>query len=62
MIEPKSNGKTMKQLKAYWKSSKGTNKSYWAGRIDGLKGRVFPYVQRLVRRRASNHIDLRPLP
>jgi len=47
MIEPKSNGKTMKQLKAYWKSSKGTNKSYWAGRIDGLKGRVFPYVQRV---------------
>ncbi|WP_179850365.1 hypothetical protein [Candidatus Pelagibacter communis] len=40
MKEPKSQGKTMAQLKAYKKSAKGTNKAYWQGRIDGLAGRA----------------------
>ena len=40
MKEPKSQGKTMAQLKAYKKLAKGTNKSYWQGRIDGLAGRA----------------------
>ena len=39
MIEPKSSGMTMKQLKAYKKSSRGKKKSYRQGRIDGLSKR-----------------------
>ena len=39
MKEPKSEGKTMKQLKAYRKNAKGKNKSYWSGRIAGLASR-----------------------
>jgi len=40
MKEPKSEGKSMAQLKAYKKSAKGSNKMYWQGRIDGLAGRA----------------------
>ena len=40
MKEPKSNGKTMKQLLALRKSSKSRDKKIkWTGAIDGLKGR-----------------------
>jgi len=38
MKEPKSNGKTMKQLLAYLKSAKGKNKVYWSGYIKAFKG------------------------
>ena len=39
--EPKSNGKTMKQLIAQRKQCKDWGKKrYWTGRIDGLKGRL----------------------
>ena len=40
MKEPKSNGKTMKQLLALRKRAKSKDKKiYWTGAIDGLKGR-----------------------
>ena len=39
MKAPTSEGKTMNQLKAYKKVSKGSKKKYWQGRIDGLAGR-----------------------
>ena len=39
--EPRSNGKTMKQLIATRKQCKSRQKKiYWTGRIDGLKGRL----------------------
>mgnify|MGYP001590087928 FL=1 len=39
--EPRSNGKTMKQLLATKKQCKSkAKKIYWTGRIDGLKGRL----------------------
>ena len=39
--EPRSNGKTMKQLIAQRKLCKTRGrKIYWTGRIDGLKGRL----------------------
>ena len=38
--EPKSNGKTMKTLKALLKrSKKKSNRDYWRAAIDGLAGR-----------------------
>ena len=41
MKEPRSNGKTMKQLIAQRKLCKTRGrKIYWTGRIDGLKGRA----------------------
>ena len=39
--EPRSNGKTMKQLIAQRKQCKDRSKKrYWTGRIQGLKGRL----------------------
>ena len=41
MKEPRSNGKTMKQLLAQRELCKNRcKKIYWTGRIDGLKGRA----------------------
>ena len=41
MKQPKSNGLTMVQLKAYKKMATiNGKKPYWQGRIDGLAGRA----------------------
>jgi len=41
MKQPKSAGLTMKQLMAHRKEAKNIiEKTYWSGRIDGLKNRA----------------------